>query len=663
MANLDDQWNLTNIPPKGHKDVADFAGHLFDIAKQEKQRLHKHEDFLANYALYRGKESTSNQTAVRAAYTPVNLYFANIERTVSNITARKPVGEVVDLDGIDDDGEQILTTQLKKWWENTNQQAKTRASARSMEIFGITIEKPAWDKKKQRPDVQIVDPFTFFPAPGNYEDISSEAPYICFVYPQRVDAVENKYGVKDVAEDEAYELLGTEREKYKADNYNAVKQRIGNYEDTMYRVKQGDKSPSERKMARCLVIEVWVRDAGTRTKRSHTPILQENGMPSFDLKGYPLYNEIRTKDPVYPDGVRKITIVKKKPKSKSQGRSEYMVLDDSANPNVNPRLDPRLARTSHPWGRLPVYIANSYKDLVSIWGFAAAEQVGDLIHKINQIITKLMAYVINVMAPPLIVQKHCGISRAMIESELTRGGQLILMPTTPNARIEFMQVPNVPQSFFQMLDLIIKLFDRVYQIEDADRGEAPKGVIAASAIVALQERNQVLMQSKTTSIDSLAEHRSRWAIGLWQNYGTREELVEVGEEPRLFVGKNFLGRSFSYVVEAGSTTPRTSLQVQEMAQALYQMQAIDRRALLETLNFPKWKEIEARLASGQLQQILEVLVEEGRLLEEEAMNLMAIIEGREAEAEEAPAQSREVKPAGPKSGQGQQPPAEVRGTS
>ncbi|MCK4819803.1 hypothetical protein KA005_28825, partial [bacterium] len=193
-----------------------------------------------------------------------------------------------------------------------------------------------------------------------------------------------------------------------------------------------------------------------------------------------------------------------------------------------------------------------------------------LIVKINKIISRLINYVINVMSPPLIVQKHCGITREMIENQLKKTGRLILMPTSPNARIEFMQIPNLPSTFFQVLEVIVGFFDRVYAIESADRGQAPRGVIAAAAIISLQERNQELMQSKTSAIETLAENRSRWCIGLYQNFGTTSELVDVAGDPVEFVGTNFAGRKFSYVVESGSTTPRTSLQMQEVAKWLWE---------------------------------------------------------------------------------------------
>jgi hypothetical protein len=615
MINSD--WSLSSIPPRGHADVGEFAKLLFDIAKNEKERLGKHADFLNYYAKYKGTANKAQQSG-RKGYTPrevagtlVNLLFANIERTVSNITARNPTGEVIDLDGQSDGSENILSAQLKKWWQDTDQRAKTKASARSMEIYGITSEKPYWDKAKDRPDIMLNDPFSFFPCPGNWEDLSEEMPYVCFAYVDFISNIEATFGVKDVKADDAYELMGAVREDYKPKT-QGIQQTIGNYTDPMT-IKRAEHGSDDKSMKRGLVIEVWLRDNRKKTERLTQPYINpETGEQLKDETGRDLILEASQTTQVYPDGVRKITITGT---TDAKIKSGIIVLDDSANPNINPALPVEQAQNTYPWGRLPIYHANSYKDGVSIYGFAAAEQVSDLLEKINVILFKLVAYVINVMAPPLIVQKYCGITQADIESNLAKSGRLILMPTVPNARIEFMQIPNLPETFFRVLDLITRFFDRVYQIEDADRGEAPRGIIAASAIVALQERNQVLMQTKTTSIDSLVEQRSRWAIGLYQNFGTATDTVNVNGTTEAFQGVAFAGRKYGYVVEAGSTTPRTNLQVQEMATGLAQQGFIDRRALLEVLNFPGWKEIIERMGENQLDQALNILVQAGMPIE------------------------------------------------
>ena len=143
---MENQWNLQKAPPPGHPEVADYAFELFEISRLEKERLNKPQDFLSNYALYRGQESktqiSGRRGRQRANITPINLYFSNIERTVAVITARNPTGEVVDLDGINDGSETVLSLQLKKWWKDTNQLPKTRHTARTMEVYGITKKKP-----------------------------------------------------------------------------------------------------------------------------------------------------------------------------------------------------------------------------------------------------------------------------------------------------------------------------------------------------------------------------------------------------------------------------------------------------------------------------------------------------------------------------------------
>lgn len=619
MPAMSKDWNLSDLPPVGHKDVASFANNLFEISRVELERLRKHDDLLANYSLYRGK-TVGGLNSKTTGVTPVNLYFANIERTVANITSRHPIGEVVDLDGTSQDGaEDILDAKLRKWWKETNQQVKFSASARSMEVYGITIEKPAWDKEHNRPNVAVSDPYAFFPAPGFFEDIDTDMPFLTFAYLKFIKATEAEFKVEGLVPDEAYDLLGTVREEYRGTGYAPLDVSLtGKYQDPMTKATTAAHGSTDKKMERCLVKEVWVRDYREKTvSEEHIATDPETGGPLLDEAGQVVIEKITNKVRVYPDGVRKITIA-----ASSSGRDKggYIVLDDCANPNINPNLPEELARETYPWGRLPAYHANSYKDLVSLWGFAAAEQVGDLIYKINQIVSKLINYVINVMTPPLIVQKHCGITREMIQQQLQKSGRLILMPTTPDARIEFMQVPNLPSTFFQVLEVIVGMFDRVYAIESADRGQAPRGVIAAAAIVSLQERNQELMSAKTSAIEKLAENRSRWCIGLYQNFGTDSELVEVAGDPAEFVGTHFAGRKFSYVIESGSTTPKTSLQVQEQATALFKLGAIDRHAILEALNFPNWKNILERSSEGQLGQALEVLIAAG-LPEEEAMEL------------------------------------------
>ncbi|MCG6534082.1 MAG: hypothetical protein L7F78_05200 [Syntrophales bacterium LBB04] len=614
---METTYDLSNIPPIGSKDVAKFASELFDIARTEKDRLGKPDSFLANYALYRGVNSKRQQSypASNRSQTAnlVNLFFSNIERTVSNITAREPVGEVVDLSGSGEETSQLLSARLQKWWKDTNQQTLTRKSARSMEIYGITVEKPTYNSHIDDPEISIVDPFSFFPCPGYWDNMDTDAPYVCFAYIDLISNVAAKFKVKpeDIVADAAYDLMGTEREEFK--QQSKTTNSIGHYSDRMITTRS-DKT-SDKKVEQCLVVEVWVRDY--RRKKTVEDALVINPETAD-----PEHVEVQEESYVCPDTVRKITITR----SKEEKDCGWMVLDDRPNPNINPNLEIEIAKNTFPWGRFPVYYANSYKDLVNIWGFSAAEQTGDLILVINKIIRKVVIWVENALTPPLVLPKNIGITREMVESDNGKTGRLILMPTNYLAAqaIRYLETPNLPATFFQTLTLLVQYFDRVYQIEDADRGEAPNGVIAAKAIQALQERNQVVMQAKTSSIDSLAEYRSRWAIGLWQNFGVNETSVNVGGKPQLFIGTDYAQMKFNYVVESGSTTPRTNLQVQEIAPDLYKIGLIDQEAALKMLNIPGWREIVERMGEDQLSAALRVLVMAG-MPEDEAQEVYEVL--------------------------------------
>lgn len=615
----DNEWSLSNLPPEGHKDCAEFFFSLYEAAREEQARLKIREMALENHALYRGRRKDSKGRETKSL---VNLFFANVERTVSNITANNPTAEVNDLDGVIDASEEIMTSRLKGWWKETKQRRLHKDSARNMEIYGYTSEKPYWDTDKKIPNISVLDPFAVIPAPGVWRDWSVDPPYICFLYTDYVQAIEAKYNVTGVATDEVFEVMGESREETGANIISSgtrqgSKNAFGNYADTMHPVT-GKGKTLPKQFDRGLVIEIWISAAAGEIKQT-VPVPSEDGVTqAVDELGELVFETVTVKR--YPDGIRKVTITRADSKTadKATGKG-IMVIDDASNPNINPKLPVELAMTTYPWGRFPVYKADSYRDTTSSYGFSVAEQVGDLLQKIESTFTRLVSYAQQSLSPTLIIEKHCGITREMIESQAGKT-RLVLMPTKPGADIRYLETPNLPQTFFSVLDLLMGMFDRVYQIEDADRGENPRGVIAASAIVALQERNAVLMQAKVDSSDSLCSERGMWAIGFWQNFGTKEEPIEVNGGQGIFRGVDYAGRRMNYAVEAGSTIPRTSLQTEEQVKWLAQMQLVDLRTILETLNFPNWKSIVERNGESQLDMAMSVLVNAG-LQEEQAMQL------------------------------------------
>lgn len=579
MAKALSDYSLSSTPSTGHKDVGPFFWDLYEKAKAEKERLFIPERLAACYAMYRGEIGNilGRYPANKRRAIGVNLFFANIQRTVANITSKNPVAEVADQDGINDGADKFFTQAIKNWWSETEQGEKLRTSALKMEKYGITVERYNWDKLHNNMETVIIDPFAWFPAPGVYESID-DYPYIGHAFPMDIDMVEARYNVEGVEPDEVYSLLGEDREELRPIPTNQTPGAAAYTGGKTMVANPTTLDGGSSRTGRALVVQMWVVDNST------------------DKEG----------KLIYPDGIRVVTMT-------NHGK---MVLSDVKNPNVNWELEPAQRKATFAWGRKPFGKANSYKDTTSVWGFSAIEQTGDLIAKINEIVNRLVAWALKTMSPTLIVPQDTGITRDMINNK----PNLVLMPSNAASAkgIGYVAVPNLPSGFFSVLDILRQFHDQVHQIEDADRGVVPSGVTAASAILALQERNAVLMQHKIFSIDYLVRMRGRWAISMEQNFGTVTKQVEVEGTPVEKRPIELAGRNFNYLVESGGTVAKTSLQLQEQAVQLWGSGAIDRQATLEALNYPGWKEIVERMGQNELDAALSVLVQSG-LAEEDAL--------------------------------------------
>jgi hypothetical protein len=587
-----EDFNLQNPPPADHEGLGQWIWQLFEASYADKERLGLMDRWVSNYRLFRGNHWGDKKRGSKNKLS-INLYFANVQRTVANITAKNPVAEVVDMDGYEDNADQVLSAKLRKWWHESEQQATLASTCQVNEVYGITIEKQGWSSAKKAPYVAITDPYSFFPAPNCPQDLQ-DAPYLIHAFAMDVNKIKDLFDIDEVNPEEVRTILGTEDREEVRPNATMISRNSGvvhqQLKHTLGEEGRPGGSPGEG-----LVVECWFRDYSTVTEE----------VEYIDGVTGEIFIEEVTRQK-YPDGIRVVTIT-------NRGK---VVLNDMENPNLNLKLPIEAIKETYAWGRFPFAKINSYEDAISTWGFSAAEQVGDLNKKIDEIVSRMSAYVNRALFPPLIVEKGCGITKNMINNK----PGLVLMPTRPNARIEYLQVPNLPQNFFQILDVFTSFHDRIYQIEDADRGVQPTGVVAASAIVALQERNAVLIQHKIRAVEYLARERGRWAISFFQNFGAVTERIEVKGESYEIQGIALAGRKFNYLVESGSTVARTSIQQQEQAMALYRESAIDRQALLETINFPNWKEVIERVGESQLDQALQILVQAG-LDKEQAVEL------------------------------------------
>jgi len=596
IANKHD-WSISDMPPEGHADCGLFFFKLFEEALSERDRLCLESRWNDNHRLYRSKhwpESTMRVMKNKARRLSLNFLAANIQRTVANITARAPVATAKSTDGATNGADDVMSTKLAMWNSMEEQQASLTSSVFNQEIYGITTEKVIYDSKKKAPRPVVLDPFAFLPAPGNWRTLN-DAPYLVHLYTLPVDVAEEKFDKKDLTDDqEIRQILGEEREE----NVLAVPTHTMSGSDSVQPISSSHvlTSPTPRSSYyrgdRCLIQEIWVRDYSTITKQVPVQVSDpETGEPATVFE-----KRVVSK---YPGNIRVVTIT----------NSGNTVLDDIPNPNVNWNMPEDIVKETYLYDRFPFYKSNSYEDTASLWGFSMAEMTADINLAIDELWSMIMSYLKMSLHPPLILPKDCNVPI----SKIRYIPRLVIQPASSNTAnaIRWLSMPNPPSWLFQALDTLLAFFDRISQVEDADRGSAPGQVIAASAIGMLQERGAVLVRAKIRAVDRLVRERGRSFISFYQNFGADAEVVTVGDEQYELSGIQMSGFKFDYLVESGSTVAKTEAQEQQQAMELFGAGAIDRRALLEKLKFDKWKEVIERMGETQLDTAFQVLIAAG----------------------------------------------------
>ena len=591
------KYHLAKMPQKDDPEVGKFFGQLYEKSVAERDRLGMPTRWMANYLLARSKTMDLKRlsTMISGGYSAslsLGLIGANIERTVANITARAPVASVQVTTG--DESISAAVSAMCDHWNNAEEQGQTlELAVKTMETYGTVVEKAVLSAVTGKMNPVPLDITAFLPAPGKYHDIQ-KMPWCCHHYTSDIDVIEaqHPHALGLLTETSGLsELLLTEREDALiADNERGGGLRnvasTSGYSPNHYTSSKNNDPSMANKV---LVIEVWVRDGEMRKTDEGLMV------------------------PAYPGGIRMVKL------AKTSTAGSYFVLFDGPNPNVNWALTSEQVGKTFLANRYPFYVARSYTDTECFWGYSQAETTGDIAQAIDELWRMVVKYLKLALLPPVIIPKDTGIDK----SQFAYIERLVLQPNSYQTAqgIRFLEMPVPPAWLFQAIDILVRFFDRTSQIEDVDRGDAPSGVIAASAIQMLQERAAVLMRAKIRSVDSIIRNRGRCFISMLQNFHAEEEMVNVSGTGMPVTGMQFLDAEFAYIVESGSTVIKTEAEERQQAAELFQLGAIDQVALLDAVKFRGWREVVERMAeAGPLEQAMQILLQAG-LPEELVQNL------------------------------------------
>lgn len=200
-----------------------------------------------------------------------------------------------------------------------------------------------------------------------------------------------------------------------------------------------------------------------------------------------------------------------------------------------------------------------------------------------------------------------------------------VLPAVDANRIRREPGGNVPGSLFTHYKQEQLALETVTGRFDIAQGRAPRGVRAASAIAMLLQQGAGRVRQRARAMASFVQQLVQKMIDLIGMYYTEERLVRVvGSDNTITwdsISRDVLLKRRVYVdpetgeerveeyipdfdvrVVAGTDTTASKAYFTELAVQLYQMHVIDEIALLELLEFPRWREVLERKNQAAAQQ-------------------------------------------------------------
>lgn len=237
-------------------------------------------------------------------------------------------------------------------------------------------------------------------------------------------------------------------------------------------------------------------------------------------------------------------------------------------------------------GKFPFVLMKCYDMPNEFWGFGEVSQLISPQKYINDLNNQIIDNAKMTANMPWIVDKNAGIGYG----KLTNRPGLVIRKT-PGSTVTREVPPSMPQ---YVNDKIIELkgdIEQISGVHDSMRGDKEKGVVAAQAILALQEASQARVRMKIKLMESsLSELATMWYKRM-QQYWKVDKWVRItdieGSTSFRQITPEMLINDFDVIISSGSTMPTNKNATLDLMIRLGQTMAedglpvVDRKAILE----------------------------------------------------------------------------------
>ena len=616
----DEKISYEVLPAEGDKNVGLKVYSILEAIIDDKETRGLIKRWNRNYELKRGKH-WRNKTKAGVPLITANLIHKHRMNTINSLTDNNPifnVAKINDSEEIDQELYENLQRTAEHWWNEQEQQDIFESSVNNGEDYGIAIEKVIFD-----PDLEeggevetiVVDPFHFGVYPVNWTNprYLQKSLAVLHYYPKSLNEVRRMYPDKasEIKPDEdILKELGDERQDINTQdsgkgglltNFASTSTNLINF----FRGRSNNRIENDEEV---LLVEAWVRDYRMVTEKVMEMVADDTGVYTEVL--------VETKKPKYPGFIRRVTVC----------NSGQLVLEDTANPNINPSMPEEQAMHTYLWDKFLFAAANSIKDTASGWGISDIENLEDLNLEFNKALSQLVLIKDKVSRLKLINPKTSGVPNDALTNF---PGILNPVNATEGNGIHYLDYPRVPADLQNAISLFKDMFFLVSGSFDLDMAREPgRAVLAYKAIAALLERVNTMMRGKVRSYSRLIRERGRMYLSMVQNFYTEDRWItykdpEGNDAYRKINGTDFR-IPFKLTVVTGSTMPVSKIQLREEAIALFEKQAIDQEELLDHLEWSGRSEVVKRMKQGAIGQLTEKMAALG-MPEEFAQYMNALV--------------------------------------
>ena len=262
-----------------------------------------------------------------------------------------------------------------------------------------------------------------------------------------------------------------------------------------------------------------------------------------------------------------------------------ILLDDKKNPYKD--------------GKFPFVLMKNYDVPFKFWGTGEVEQILSPQMYINELTNQIIDNAKNTANMQWIIDKNSGIG----QGKLTNRPGLVIRKN-PGSEVRRDTPPPMPSYVRETIDVMKADIQDISGVLDSLKGEKQTGVVAASAILALQEASQSRIRLKIKIMESNLTELANMVYSRMQQFWKLDRWVRVtdieGNPTFRQIGTEVLSNDFDVKVMAGSTMPVNKNAMMDLMIRLAQTNAedglpmVDRKAILEYLPLSDKKAITER---------------------------------------------------------------------